>query len=442
MMILEIREASWSAPVFWRFDNMNRHTNLRNYMLNLKNATLQNRFYPALMATVGLMFNATGVGAQSSGQWQSVAAGQLLNYTVLEPAATTNHPPLPVIIYLKNLAAPRTGTESDEAILHDFHTNGFLVVTLDFAHQSKARVPFINRDLGKLRDDLRAKSFLNQYKPDDAHIFIVPEGCRLKRDVLFYPDDKRPLALDIIYPSKPKQPAGALIEFSCDNQNRMGNTSLSICSDTILDAEATEGFAVAMADHPVAPPYKGLDAMPDCAWKIKAAVRTLRAEGAKLGLNGKIVPVGFSRGSGMALMLVTTENLKEFEGHGEHPDVSSAVQGAVVMSGRFTYLDLLPDDHMLPRYATAWGTRTNSLDVWRRQGALDYLNHAVMPLFLAINCSESPDALHQMTVLRKRLAELGNDEVFMMDPEPRGHKVTLASDILDAMDRYLKSRLN
>jgi hypothetical protein len=50
------------------------------------------------------------------------------------------------------------------------------VVTLDFAHQSKARVPFINRDLGKLRDDLRAKSFLNQYKPDDAHIFIVPEG--------------------------------------------------------------------------------------------------------------------------------------------------------------------------------------------------------------------------------------------------------------------------
>lgn len=301
-------------------------------MLNLKNATLQNRFYPALMATVGLMFNATGVGAQSSGQWQSVAAGQLLNYTVIEPDQPSGKP-LPVIIYLKNLAAPRVGTESDEAILHDFHTNGCLVVTLDFAHQPKARVPFINRDLGKLRDDLRAKSFLNQYKIDDAHIFIVPEGCRLKRDVLFYPDDKRPLALDIIYPSKPKQPTGALIEFSCDNQNRMGNTSLSICSDTILDAEATEGFAVAMADHPVAPPYKGLDAMPDCAWKIKAAMRTLRAEGAKLGLNGKIVPVGFSRGSGMALMLVTTEGLKEFERHGELPEVSSAAQGAVVMSG-------------------------------------------------------------------------------------------------------------
>jgi hypothetical protein len=400
------------------------------------------KFFAAFIVTVCLMFKATGACAQSAGQWQSVVTGKSLDYTALEPAVTTNHQPLPAVIYLKNLAAPRVGTESDEAILHDFHTNGCLVVTLDFAHQPRARVPFINRDLGKLRDDLRAQKFLSQYQLDDAHIFIVPEGCRLKRNVVFYPDDQRPLAMDIIYPSKSKQPAGTLIEFSCDNQNRMGNTSLSICSDTVLDAEATEGFAVAMADHPVPPPYKGLDAMPDCAWKIKAAVRTLRAEGAKLGLNGKIAPIGFSRGSGMALMLVTTEGLEEFEGHGENQSTNSAVQGAVVMSGRFTYLDLLPDDHMLPRYAAAWGARTNSLEVWRRAGALDYLKHATLPLFLTINCSENPDALHQMTVLRKRLAEFGNDEIFMTDPEPRGHKVTLGPEILDAMDRYLKSRLN
>jgi hypothetical protein len=197
-----------------------------------------------------------------------------------------------------------------------------------------------------------------------------------------------------------------------------------------------------MADHPVAPPYKGLDAMPDCALRIKAAARTLRAEGAKLGLNGKIVPVGFSRGSGMALMLVTTRGMKEFENHGENPGVSSDVQGAVVMSGRFTYLDLLPDDHMIPRYEKIWGARTNNLDLWRQQGALDYLTNAAMPLFLSINCSEAPDALHQMTALRKRLAELGSDEIFLMDREPRGHKVTLDPEILDAMNNYLKHQLN
>jgi hypothetical protein len=375
-------------------------------------------------------------------QWSSIVTGRPLELTVLEPSKSDTNQLLPVIIYLKNLAAPRIGMEGDKTILDDFRAAGNLVAVLDYAHSTNACVPFINRDLGKLRDDFRAKKILSQYKLDPAHIYIVPEGCRLKRDVLYYSDTNRPLSLDIIYPSQPKQPVGALIEFSCDNVNRMGNTSLSICSDTILDAEATEGFAVAMADHPVAPPYKGLDEMPICALKIKAAVRTLRAEVAKLGLNGKIAPIGFSRGSGMALMLITTEGMKEFEHHGENPDVSSAVQGAVVMSGRFTYLDLLPDDHMIARYEKMWGARTNHFQIWRQHGALDYLTNATAPLFLTINCSEAPDALHQMTVLRKRLAELGSDEIFMMDPQPRGHKVTLVPDILRVLNDYLKSQLN
>ena len=374
--------------------------------------------------------------------WASVATGKTLTLKILKPTAAVTNAPMPLVIYLKNLASPRVGTESDAAIIADFRAAGYLVATLDYAKNPQARVPFINRDLGKLRDDLRAKNLLGGYKLEDAHMYIVPSGCRLLRDVVFYPDTNRTLALDIIYPAKPAKPPGALIEFSCDNQNRMGNTSLSICSDTILDAAATEGFAVAMADHPVPAPYKGLDAMPDCAWKIKAAVRTLRAEGAKLGLSGKIAAIGFSRGSGMALMLVTTQGRTEFEGRGAYPDVSSDIQGAVVLSGRFTYLDLLPNDHMIPRYNQAWGERATNPDVWRDAGAMDYLTGPTTPLFLSINCSEAPDALHQMTVLRKRLAELGSDEIFMMDRTPRGHKVPLDTDILQAMNIYLRSRLN
>jgi len=387
-----------------------------------------------------LLLGCLALVAHASEHWQSLVTSNVLELKILGPVKT--NAPLPVIIYLENLATPRTGTESDSAILKDFHAAGYLVATLDYAKNPRACTPFLNRDLGKLRDDLRAKKLLASFALDPAHIFIVPSGCRLQRDVLYYADTNRPLSLDIIYPSQPKQPVGALIEFSCDNVARMGNTSLSICSDTILDAAATEGFAVAMADHPVAPPYKGLDAMPDCAWRIKAAVRTLRAEGSKLGLSGKIAPIGFSRGSGMALMLVTSEGKTEFEGHGENPGVSSAVQGAVVMSGRFTYLDLLPDDHMIPRYEKVWGTYTNNFEIWKQQGALDYLTNATVPLFLSINCSEAPDALHQMTVLRQRLAGLGSDDTFMMDREPRGHKVTLDPQILDAMNAYLNHQLN
>jgi hypothetical protein len=372
--------------------------------------------------------------------WHSVVLEKSLE---LEVSAADKEPAsrLPTVIYLKNLPAPRVGTEGDEAILTDLRAAGYLVAVLDYANDPRARVPHLNRDLSKLRADLMNGQLLSEFPVDQARIFIVPGGCRLKRDVVFYRDDGHAFALDIIHPALPKQPVGTILEFSCENRDRMSNVSLSVCTDTILDSMATEGFAVAMADHPVPLQYKGIDPMPECAWRVKAAVRTLRAEGTNLGLNGRIVPVGFSRGSGMALMLVTTEGKPEFEGHGEHQGVSSAVDGGVIMSGRFTYLDLLPDDRMLPRYTQAWGDIQSHREVWRRHGALDYLQEATEPLFLTINCAEAPDAMHQMLVLRKRLAELGNDEVFMMDRESRAHKVTLDPEILSAMRNYFAARL-
>ena len=380
--------------------------------------------------------------ASAQDTWSSVAVKQPIKMEVLKPQDAKSTNPLPVIFYLENLAAPRTGTDSDDVIVHDFLSEGYLVVKLDYAHKPEARLPFINRDFLALRDQALHKTLLHGVDVDPARIFMVPSGSRLLRDVVFYHDPDRTLAMDIIYPTHPAKPIGTIIEFSCDNVNRMGSGSLVSCSDSILDAEATEGFAVAMADHPVKAPYKGIDPMPDCAWKIKAAVRTLRSEGVKLGFNGKIAPVGFSRGSGMALMLVTTKGMEEFEGHGESTNATSDVQGAIVMSGRFSYLDLLPKDHMLPRYATAWGDFTNHADVWKRAGAVDYLTGPTLPLFLTINCSEDADAQHQMALLRKRLADFGSDEIFMIDREPRGHKVTLVPDLQNAMDAYLKSRLN
>lgn len=396
-------------------------------------------------ALAGLMFAIalrSQAAAADGSRWVSPTTGQSLAMNVLEPKSLPDGQPLPLVIYLENLGAPRVGTESDGTILRDFLKQGYRVVTLDFAHDPKARVPYLNRDLFELRQAIQGQTLLPGRQIDPAHVFIIPSGSRLLRDVVYYRDPDRTLGLDIIYPSRPAQPVGTVMEFSCDNVSRMGNASLTICCDTILDGEATEGLAVAMADHPVKAPYKGLDPMPQCAWKIKAAVRTLRAAGNSLELNGRIAPVGFSRGSGMALMLVTTMGMKEFEGYGENTNGNSDVQGAVVMSGRFTYLDLLPNDHMIPRYNKVWGDRAGHLEFWRREGALDYLQRATLPLFLTINCSESPDALYQMTILRQRLAALGNDEIFMMDPQPRGHKVTLVPELLSALNAYLKRCVN
>src|SRR5215210_281113 len=111
--------------------------------------------------------------SNSSPQWQGTLSHEPIALTVSVPESQATNA-LPVIFYLKNLASPRIGTESDSSILKDFRAAGYLVVTVDCAGNTNARMPFINRDLGKLRDDVRAKKLLSEFNVDMAHIFIVP----------------------------------------------------------------------------------------------------------------------------------------------------------------------------------------------------------------------------------------------------------------------------
>jgi hypothetical protein len=373
--------------------------------------------------------------------WRSEALDCDIQAELLTPTAPPSAEAVPLAVYLKNLASPRVGTEPDEDIVASLRADGFLVLCLEYKGNAKARFPFITADIAQLRQQLQTKKLLAGRNLDLNHSFILPAGHRVLRNLVYYRDGARVLGIDLIYPSKPSKPVGTILEFSCDNTYRMGNYSLYACNDTLLEGLATEGCAVAMADHPVAPDYKGHDPMPDCARKIKAAVRLLRAEMLKHGGNGRIAPVGFSRGSGMALMLATTEGMKDFDGFGEVKEGDSSIQGAVILSGRFSYLDLLPNDKMIPRYERWWGKKAEHEELWRLHGALDYLKGPTIPLFLSINSSEGPDALHQMDVLRKRLTELGSPAEFIQEKEPRGHKVPHDLQLLQSMNDYLQRRL-
>ncbi|HRE07881.1 MAG TPA: hypothetical protein PKX00_19850, partial [Opitutaceae bacterium] len=375
--------------------------------------------------------------------WRSAVTGQELRLESFEPI-----PPapagtrVPLALYLLHLAAPRNGTVPDATLIGELRAQGVRVVTVDFQGHAQARVPFLNRDLHGLRSAVQAGT-LGGRQVDLARVYVVPSGHRLTRDLISAREAGRTLAFDLIAPAAPLRAPGVVLEFSCDNANRMGNASLQICSDTLLDAAAAEGWAVAMADHPVAAPYKGIDAMPSSALRAKAALRSVRKESVARGANGRIVPVGFSRGSGMALLLATTAGRSEFEGYGEAADVESSVQGAVVLSGRFTYLDLLPTDPMIPRYEKAWGTAAQQPDTWRRHGALDYATQALgVPLFLSINLAESPEALHQMSVLRRTLTAWNSPFVFQPESDGRGHKVPLDPAVLTALFRFLSDQLH
>jgi acetyl esterase/lipase len=229
-----------------------------------------------------------------------------------------------------------------------------------------------------------------------------------------------------MYPSKPKSPAPMLMEITCDNANRMGAGSLLFCRDTLLEGAAVAGFVVAMVDHPVPPPYKGIDdPMPRSLHRTKAAVRTLRSLAPQVNGNGKIGVIGFSRGGPFAAMLAVSNGRADLEGEEDvHRDVSSDVQAAMIHGNRYDYLDLRPDDPMLARFEKAWGKRETNEQRWAEHGASHYIGKRIAPMFLNTSDAESPEYRDGLAKFDARLAELGVEHVYQVDADGRGHRVT------------------
>ena len=368
------------------------------------------------------------LSALASVKWDSAATGTMLVGEVIGPAEQADAP-LSTVIYLKNLSIPRIGGEADETILADLSKCGHLVLVLDYAHHAKAISPDLNADVLKLRHDIadpKAKSLLKDHKVDANRLFILVEGFRLARDVEFARDGKRVLAMDVMYPSKPAKPVPALLEITCDNKDRMGSGSLLFCRDTLLEGGEAAGFAVAMIDHPVPPPYKGIDdPMPQCVERAKAAAKTLRGFAADHGMNGKIGAIGFSRGAPFAAILAAQAD----------------VQAALVHGNRFDYLDLLPDDPMLARFEKAWGKREDNRDKWAAHGAVTYLTKAAAPMFLNTSDAESPEHRDGLAKFAKKLEETGVEHVYQVDPDGRGHRVSTDPKTLSAVYDFFAKHL-
>lgn len=379
--------------------------------------------------------------------WESAATGTALERVEYAVEGLEASEPQPTIVYLLGLASPRKGTDTDAAIVADFLAQGYVVISLDYAGHENARMPTLNPDILEMRRQVLFGEYASTYTIDPTSLFIVPAGHRVKRDV-YYLSTGRTRAIDIIYPANPGFPSPAIMEFSTDNRDRMGNFALYATRDTLLEGLATEGFAVAMADHPVALGYDGIDPMPDSARKVKAAVRSLRAQSDELGLSGKIGVMGFSRGSGMALMAITTMDTDVFDGYFDNADVDDSVQAGLIMSGRFTYIDLLPTDNNLGKYTQYWGEFESNFEKWKAQGALDYLeSDPGFPLFLELNSGEAvddgekSDAMHQMEVIQQRLDALGAEYTFVLEEEPAGHKMPIDPVVLAQISAYFEALL-
>jgi hypothetical protein len=253
----------------------------------------------------------------------------------------------------------------------------------------------------KIREDAKASH------PD--RFFILPQGYLLKQNVEFARDGDRVLAMDIMYPSHPAKPVPVLMEITCDNVNRMGSASLLFCRDTLLEGGALAGFAVAMVDHPVRPPYKGIDdPMPQSLERMQAAVKKLRELSKELNTTEKIGAIGFSRGGPFAAMLAAQGD----------------VNAALIHGNRYDYLDLIDNDPMLARFEKAWGKRDDNSDRWAIHGATYHLTDKASPMFLNTSDAESREYRHGLERFAAQLKQRNVEHLYQIDHDGRGHRVT------------------
>lgn len=96
--------------------------------------------------------------------------------------------------------------------------------------------------------------------------------------------------------------------------------------DATCTGLAQHGYVCATADYRLAPAAP----FPAAVYDVKAAVRFLRANAARFGIDPeKIGTMGGSAGGHLALFLGVTQNVPEFEGDGPNRDQSSRVSVVV-----------------------------------------------------------------------------------------------------------------
>ncbi len=99
----------------------------------------------------------------------------------------------------------------------------------------------------------------------------------------------------------------------------------------LAQALAAKGYVTATISYRLSGEAKFPAAIQDC----KAAVRFLRANAAKFGIQSNDIGVtGLSAGGHLAALLATSGGVKELEGEGGNADQSSAVQACVAMGAQ------------------------------------------------------------------------------------------------------------
>ena len=278
----------------------------------------------------------------------------------------------------------------------------------------------------------------------------APAGMKVERNLLFASVGGKNLKLNLYRPDNNATNVPVVVVIY-GGAWMMRNLALETPKATWL---ARHGYAAAVIDYRLSSEALFPAQIYDC----KAAVRWLRANAAKYGLDADHIGAwGDSSGGHLASLLGTTGNVAALEGNEGNTNESSQVQAVVDFFGPTDLLQMgahaLPGswiDHNSPTAPEALligGPVQKNPEKAERANPIKYVTHDAPPFFIAHGDQDLLVPCHQSELLFKALKKAGDNVTFYIiagagHEDPAFHSVMMRAAVLAFLDKYLKPHSN
>lgn len=242
----------------------------------------------------------------------------------------------------------------------------------------------------------------------------IPAGVRAQPDITYARYGTREMKLDLFSPeSKGTHPAVIVVHGGAwiTGNHRMENP---------FAAElARRGYVAATVEYRLSNEAK----YPAQIHDLKAAVRFLRANAARYGIDARrIAAIGASSGGHLVALLGATNGLKQFEGDGGNAQTSSDVQAVVDIDGTATFVDPgnIEKEKKGPLDTNTrliGATYEEKPEVWREASPITHVHKGSAPTLFIDSSSYRP--FQQREEMQAKLLALGiNSEMVVIPDTP------------------------
>ena len=231
---------------------------------------------------------------------------------------------------------------------------------------------------------------------------VAPEGVQVLRDLEYVPSGHERNRLDLYLPEKATRPLPVIVYVHGGGWTRGDKTNGPAFPF------AAKGYVVASINHRFSQHAVFPAQIHDC----KAAIRWLRANASKYGLDPDHVGVwGSSSGGHLVALLGTTAGVKELEGPGGNAEQSSRVQAVVDWYGPTDFLTVGAKD---TRTNLLGGDPQENKDKAVKASPMTYVSKDAAPFLIMHGDKDSTVPISQSGTFAQALQQAGAEATFVI----------------------------